>query len=118
MDNKYQDNLDAYIRNMNELMFTFEIIKNSDYQEEVSSAFITIYKENTLLQLYEQVIDHFKVLEIKELFFYSPVGQRIKIPISKQTVNQFIKTGNSTNLVSIYPSPIPAVYKLYLVCDY
>ena len=112
MDNKYQDKLDAHIRNMNDLMFTFEVTKCCGY-----STFITIYKEKTLLDLYEQVIDHFQILEIKELFFYAPSGERIKIPISKQTVNQFVKsyiTGNSINLVPIYPLPRPIVYRLYL----
>jgi hypothetical protein len=112
MDNKYQDNLDAHIRNMTNLMFTFEVTKCCGY-----STFISIYKEKTLLDLYEQVIDHFEILEIKELFFYAPSGQRIKIPISKQTVNQFVKsciTGNSVTLVPLYPLPSPIIYRLYL----
>lgn len=112
MDNAFQDKLDEYIRNMTTIMFTFEVTKCCGY-----STFITIYKEKTLLNLYEQIIDHFQILEIKELFFYAPSGERIRIPISKQTVYQFVKTcitGNSINLEPIYPLPRPVVYRLYL----
>lgn len=112
MDNTFQDRLDEYINNMARLMFTFEITKCCGY-----STFITIYKEKTLLNLYEQVIDHFQISEIKELFFYAPSGERIRIPISKQTVYQFVQAyinGNSVKLEPIYPLPRPVVYRLYL----
>ena len=112
MDNAFQDKLDEHIRNMTTLMFTFEVTKCCGY-----STFITIYKEKTLLNLYEQIMDHFQILEIKELFFYAPSGERIRIPISKQTVYQFVQTcitGNSVNLVPIYALPRQVVYRLYL----
>ena len=112
MDNAFQDKLDELIRNMTTLMFTFEVTKCCGY-----STFITIYKEKTLLNLYEQIMDHFQILEIKELFFYSPSGERIRIPISKQTVHQFVQTcitGNSIKLEPIYALPRPVVYRLYL----
>lgn len=112
MDNKYQDNLDAHIRNMTNLMFTFEVTKCCGY-----STFITIYKEKTLLDLYQQVMDHFQIFEIQALYFYKPTWERIRIPISKQTVQQFIQsniTGDSVNLIPIYPLPRPVIYRLYL----
>ena len=112
MDNAFQDKLDELIRNMTTLMFTFEVTKCCGY-----STFITIYKEKTLLNLYEQIMDHFQILEIKELFFYAPSGERIRVPISKQTVYQFVQTcitGNSINLEPVYPLPRPVVYRLYL----
>lgn len=112
MDNKYQDKLEEHINNMSRLMFTFEVTKACGY-----SAFITIYRENTLLNLYETVIDHFQISEIKELFFYSPSGQKILIPISKQRIDKFIQintTNNPVNLVPIYPLPRPIVYRIYL----
>jgi hypothetical protein len=112
MDNAFQDKLDEHIRNMTTSMFTFEVTKCCGY-----STFITIYKEKTLLNLYEQIMDHFEILEIKELFFYAPSGERIRIPISKQTVYQFVQTcitGNSIKLEPIYALPRPVVYRLYL----
>ena len=112
MDNAFQDKLDEHIRNMTTSMFTFEVTKCCGY-----STFITIYKGKTLLNLYEQIMDHFQILEIKELFFYAPSGERIRIPISKQTVYQFVQTcitGNSIKLEPIYALPRPVVYRLYL----
>lgn len=112
MNNNYQDKLDEHIRNMNNVMFTFEVTKCCGY-----STFITIYKQQTLLDLYRQILNHFQVLEIKELYFYAPSGQRIKVPISNQSVNEFIQkciTSNSVSLEPIYQLPRPVVYRLYL----
>lgn len=112
MNNNYQDKLDEHIRNMNNVMFTFEVTKCCGY-----STFITIYKQQTLLDLYRQILNHFQVLEIKELYFYAPSGERIKVPISNQSVNEFIQKcimGNSVNLEPLYPLPRPVVYRLYL----
>jgi len=112
MDNNYQDKLEEHIRNMTNFMFTFEVTKCCGY-----STFITIYKQHSLLDLYKQIMDHFQIDEIKELFFYKPTGERVRIPISKQTVDHFVQTnitGNSVNLIPIYPLPRPVIYRLYL----
>ena len=112
MDNKYQDKLDEHLHNMTNLMFTFEITKSCGY-----GTFVTVYKANTLIDLYEQVIDHFTLNDLKELFFYAPSGERIRIPLSKQTISEFVQmhiTGNSVKLVPIYSLPRPVVYRLYL----
>lgn len=111
MNNICHDLFDTYIREMNDLMFIFEVTKISDYQTEECNKFVTIYKEKSLLHLYEQVMDHFQILEIKELFFYAPNGQRCKMPISKQSISQFI----ATNVIPVYQTTV--IYKLYLVCD-
>ena len=111
MDNKYQDKLDEHLHNMTNLMFTFEVTKCCGY-----STFIAIYKEETLLDLYSKVIQHFSLVDLKELFFYAPSGERFRIPLSKQTIYQFVQTlvtGNSANLVPIYSLPRPVVYRLY-----
>ena len=114
MDNKYQDRLDRHICDMTNVMFTFEITKSCGY-----SAFVTAYKENTLIDLYSKVIDHFTLNDLKELFFYAPSGERIRIPLSKQTISVFIKKhtiglNNSINLAPIYSLPRPVIYRLYL----
>lgn len=111
MDNTFQDKLDEYIRNMTNLMYTFEVTKSCGY-----STFITIYKEETLVDLYAKVIDHFILADLKELFFYSPSGERIRVPLSKQNVSNFVslnKLGNANNLVPIYSLPRPVIYRLY-----
>ena len=114
MDNKYQDKLDEHLHNMTNVMFTFEITKACGY-----STFVTVYKEETLIDLYVKVIEHFSLHDLKELFFYAPTGERIRIPLSKQTISEFIKKhtiglNNSVNLVPIYTLPRPVIYRLYL----
>ena len=55
--------------------------------------------------------------EIKELFFYSPSGERIKIPISKTIVSHFVRDKiicNPIKLEPIYPLHLPVVYRIYL----
>lgn len=111
MDNSYQDRLDEYIHNMTNLMYTFEVTKCCGY-----STFITIYKEHTLLNLYEHVIQHFTLNDLKELFFYAPTGERIRVPLSKQSISKYVQkciTGNSVNLTPVYALPRPVVYRLY-----
>jgi hypothetical protein len=97
---------------MTSLMYTFQVTKLCDY-----SRFISIYKNKTLLDLYSEVIDGFGSSEIRELFFYAPSGERIKIPISKTIVSDFVRENvvcNPVKLEPIYPLPNPVIYLLYL----
>jgi hypothetical protein len=112
MDNHYQNKYEEYIRNMNNLMFILEVTKCCGY-----STFITIYKQGTLIDLYSQVIDHFCLNDIKELFFYAPSGERIRVPISKLSIAKFIQNNinsNPSKLEPIYALPKPVVYRLYI----
>jgi hypothetical protein len=112
MNNQYHDHLNKYIENMTSLMYTFQITKLCGY-----SVFITIYKTETLIDLYKHIIDHFGNCEIKELFFYAPSGERIRIPISKTIVSDFVRDKiicNPIKLEPIYPLPNPVIYRIYL----
>jgi hypothetical protein len=76
-----------------------------------------MYKNETLLDIYSKIIDHFSCSEIKELFFYAPSGQRIRIPLSKIKVSQFVRENvicNPVKLEPIYPLPNPVIYRLFL----
>lgn len=112
MDNYYQNKQDEFIRNMSNIMFTFEVTKSCGY-----STFICIYKNQTLIDLYSNIIHHFGITEIKQLYFISQENERINVPISLQKVSDFIKTNilcNPVKLVPIYSLPRPVIYKLYL----
>ena len=112
MDNTYQTKLYEHIHNMTHLMYTFEVTKRCGY-----STFITIYREETLIDMYAKVIDHFSLNDLMELFFYTPSGERIRVPLCKQSVGEFVQTNTSTNvnnLVPVYPFPRPVVYRLYI----
>jgi hypothetical protein len=112
MDNHYQDKFNEYIKHINDLMFTFEVTKCCGY-----STFVTIYKHQTLIQLYSNIIQHFGNIEIRELYFISPQNERINIPISGQKVSDFVRTNiicNPIKLVPVYRLPRPIIYKLYI----
>ena len=89
-----------------ETMYIFEVTKCCG-----SSSFVPMYKSESLLNLYERVVHHFSI-EIKELFFYTVQGQRIKIPLSNKTIEQYMI--ETTNLVPVYFYPLPKVYKIYI----
>lgn len=112
MDNHYQDKYNEYMRNICILMFTFEVTKCCGY-----STFINVYKNQTLLELYSNIIKHFGNIEIKHLYFVSPENERITVPISTQSVSDFVRTNvicNPIKLVPIYDLPKPVIYRIFL----
>lgn len=112
MDNHYQEKHEEFIRNIKNLMYTFEVTKCCGY-----STFITIYKYQTLLDLYSNILEHFGNIKITSLFFMSPQNVRINIPMSKQTVYDFVSSNilcTPLKLVPIYPLPKPIIYRLYI----
>ena len=112
MDNQYQEKLNEYTRNMFNIMFIFEVTKCCGY-----STFITIYKNQSLIDLYSIIMNHFGIIEIKELYFISTEQQRVNIPLSRQSVSEFVSSYvlcNPIRLVPIYPLPKPTIYRLIL----
>jgi len=112
MDNHYQDKYNEYMRNICNLMFTFEVTKCCGY-----STFVNVYKNQTLLELYSNIIKHFGNIEIKHLYFVSPENERITVPISTQSVSDFVRTNvicNPIKLVPIYDLPKPVIYRIFL----
>jgi hypothetical protein len=111
-DNIYQSKFDEFMLNSRNIMFTFEVTKHCGY-----STFVTIYKHQTLLDLYSNIINHFGNISIKDLFFITPLNERIDIPISSQTITDFVSSNvicNPIKLVPVYPIPIPVIYKIYV----
>jgi len=98
MDNHYQEKHEELIRNIKNLMFTFEVTKCCGY-----STFIPVYKYQTLLDLYSNIIEHFGNIKITELFFISPQNERITIPMSKQTVYDFVSSNILHNPLKLVP---------------
>jgi len=109
---QYNDKLNEYIRNMNNIMYTLEVTKCCGY-----SSFITVYKNETLCHLYSTIIEHFNLKSLKEVYFYPPNGCRVKIPLSNKSITAFVKEHilcEPVKLVPIYPLPNPIVYRLYI----
>lgn len=112
-EKNYETNYNQYIRNMFELKIMFEITKCCGY-----TAFVSIYKEETILDLYNTIIHHFgNNICIKDLFFMTPQNERIKIDLSNQPIAEFVRkniTCVPVKLTPRYKLPHPVVYKLYL----
>lgn len=112
MDNHYQDKYDEYLRNVHNLMFTFEVTKLCGY-----STFITVYKNQSLIDLYYNIMRHFGNIQIRELYFISFQDERINIPVSTQPLSEFVRdniTCNPPKLIPIYNLPKPVIYRIFL----
>jgi len=112
MDNTYHDKLQDYLRNIKENMYTFEVTKCCGY-----SIFVTIYKTETLIDLYSKVMHQFVGIKIKNLYFLTPNGDNLSVPLSLETMSSFIQNNvacSPQNLIPIYPLPNPVVYRVYL----
>ena len=112
MDNRYQDKYEEFIRNVNNIMFTFEVTKCCGY-----STFVTIYKNQTLIDLYSNIIHHFGNIQIRDLYFLTPENEHISIPISNLSVAEFVRSNivcSPVKLVPVYDLPRPVIYKLIL----
>jgi hypothetical protein len=116
MNNQYQDKYDEFLKNVFNLNFVFEVTKKCGY-----STFITIYKNQTVIDLYSNIINHFGNIQINKLFFISPQNERIQIPISKQKISDFIRSHlvcNPSRLVPVYELPKQVIYKIYVDDDH
>jgi len=92
--------------------YMFEITKLCGYGQ-----FLTIFKKQTLLDLYNSISLEFN-REIIEIFFLNSItNKKIKIPITSNiTIQDFIFTHNSGPeliIKPIYPVPCKVVYKIY-----
>lgn len=107
----YEDKIVDYQISINNLMYTFEVTKCCGY-----STFITIYKGETLADLYKRVAIHF-ACDVVELFFLTPDCLQNRIPLSNKIILNFINeniTCNPQKLRPMYSLPYPVVYKIYL----
>lgn len=105
--------LKQFVDTIQNYKFIFEVTKLCGYGE-----FITVFKHQSLLDLYSTISYQFDNREIKELFFMNDTtGEKIKVPISSTIrISDFISghnVGPNLNIKPIYPIPCKIVYRLY-----
>jgi len=105
--------LKQYVDTIQNDRFIFEVTKLCGYGE-----FTTVFKNQSLLDLYSTISYQFDNREIKELFFINDrTGEKIKVPISSTIrIKDFISghnVGPNLNIKPIYPVPCKIVYRLY-----
>ena len=112
--NLYHDKLNDHIKEIPGRMYTFEITKCCDY-----STFIFMYKDETLMDLYNRVSHHFGLGDIKKLFIKIPnYDDDVTVPLTGlKTIRSFINDHiccAPPKMVPIYDLPVPVVYRIYL----
>jgi hypothetical protein len=105
--------LKQFVDTIQNYKFLFEVTKLCGYGE-----FITVFKNQSLLDLYSTISYQFDNREIKELFFMNDTtGEKIKVPISSTIrISDFISghnVGPNLSIKPIYPIPCKIVYRLY-----
>lgn len=105
--------LTQYVDNIHNYKFIFEVTKLCGYGE-----FMTVFKNQSLLDLYSTISYQFDNREIKSLFFVNDItGGKIMIPMSSTIrIKDFISglnSGNNMVIKPIYPVPCKIVYRLY-----
>jgi hypothetical protein len=148
--NVYNKKVNDYLNEIPGRLYVFEITKLCGY-----STLIFMYKDETMLDLWNRVSHHFSCHDIKGLYIDSclnrvndsnnanannsnnsnsannicndnnkcsccsvKTGKYIPVPMSSlKKVREFVYeniSGESRNLVPIYPIPMPVVYRIYL----
>jgi len=113
LESKYNEKFTDLCNKIPNNKFIFEITKLCGYGE-----FLTVYKKQSLLDLYKTVSMQFECKDIKELFFINNcTNEKIRIPITSEiTIWQFIfnyNSGPSQIIKPIYPVPCKIVYRIY-----
>jgi hypothetical protein len=106
--NKYNQILSNFVKEIPGRMFTFEVTKCCNY-----STFVLMYREETLIDLYNRVSLHFGH-DVVSLYVISPDKERIRIPINgTKTIKEFVHS-QFGNFKPIYDVPLPVVYRIYI----
>ena len=133
----FHKKLNEYIIESPGRMYIFEVTKLCGY-----STFVFMYKDETLLDLYNRISHHFGCRDIKGLYIDNHLHKKsrtnnnsndknnnnssccinkdklISVPFSSLTsVKDFIFNNTAKeprNLAPIYPLPLPVVYRIYL----
>lgn len=112
--------VEDYNNKLNELV---NLIPNYKYIFEVTKLcghgqFITVYKKQTLLDLYKTISLQYECKDIKQLFFINNTNnEQIKVPITDEiTIRDFIFSHNAKSnqvIKPIYPIPCKIVYRIF-----
>ena len=110
---EYDNKHDQYIKCIPNYKYIFEVTKLCGHGE-----FLTVYKNQTLLDLYKTISLQYECKNIKRLFFINKsTGEQIDVPVTEQiTIKDFIlnlNSGSNSIISPIYPIPCKIVYKIY-----
>jgi hypothetical protein len=108
--NIFENKKQTFLNVMYEYQYIFEIKKCCGYTE-----WITVYKDDTLEQLYKNVFIQFKTYNknIIRLFLINQNNEKIELENSNISLRNYIRN-NPELFQPIYPIPCWIVYPIYL----
>lgn len=108
-DNTFKKKMEMFLHNIPNYSYIFEVTKMCGFSE-----FFTIFKDNTLSDLHNNLALQLKSNCIKRLYIiHSITLEQITVPFDKNTtVRKFIVDNNCFR--PFYEAPTPVVYKIYL----
>ena len=115
----YQTKMDEFINNtIRNNMYLIELTKCCGY-----SCFMTIYKDESLIDLYKKVSLHFQTNDIKSLYIYRNDNLKVLVPITDlMTIRDFIMSqimnSNNMGMTPVYEIPAQVVYRIYIQDDH
>ncbi len=111
-NNEYHEKLQEYIHFAQTHMYIFEVIG-----PDASRSFVFMYKEETIVDLYNKILFHFGCRDIKALYYYSQSGENIRLnhrpTITLVDFIQRVAVENNAMLETISNHPNPPVYRLF-----
>lgn len=112
-NSNYYKKINEYTDSFSSKMFIFEVTKCCGY-----SAFVLVYKDQLVNELYSNVFNHFGRNQILSLYILDNDGNKLLLSDHlNRSVRDFIEqyTNNDNRLLNpVYPLPLPVVYKIYL----
>ena len=107
--NAYHLKKEEYLRLATQYQYIFELTKCCGYSE-----WISVYKDQPLSQLYENIRFQFNGLVPKKLYaIRNDTGERLEIANENQTSFRNLIVNNSNFFRPIYPLPHHIIYKIY-----
>jgi len=105
---KYNENLNKYYTSIVNLKFILEVEKCCGYSE-----FVSIFKTNSMANLYSEVRNQFGNQTIKDLYvFNTETNQGLYLPNDANIIVSVFISQNSSFFKPIYPLPASVVYKI------
>lgn len=111
-NNQYHEKVEEFMHFAENNMYIFDVI-----QENRCSHLIFMYKEETIVDLYNKILFRFGCRDIKGVYYYSQYGERIRINYRPSlSLVDFMQRGaieNDASLEMVSSHPNPPVYRIF-----
>lgn len=112
-NNQYHEKLEEYIGFAEKNMYIFQVIYS-----DTRSSFIFMYKQETIVDLYNKILFHIGCDDIKGICYYTQSGECMRLnyrpTLSLVDLIQRVAPENNADLEVISSPPNPKVYRLFL----